>query len=136
MKGCQHVNANCRGFTIHSAVSSATGNPLNFSVERSGDTSTSVYNRMVRFMFDHTFTNGGAIHEALRGVTFCSDRGYWDPTVSYFYSDLLQLSLEPGKELIGIRSHTTRQQSLVGDRSLTQGLVGVSTILSVCGKIQ
>ena len=32
MKGCQHVKSNRRGFTIDSAVSSATGFPLNFSV--------------------------------------------------------------------------------------------------------
>jgi hypothetical protein len=84
MKGCQHVKANCRGFTIHSAVSSATGFPLSFSIERSGDTPTSIYNRMVRFMFEHAFTNGGVINEALRGVMFCSDRGYWNPAVIIF----------------------------------------------------
>ena len=32
MKGYQHTKANCRGFTVDSAVSSTTGFPLNFSV--------------------------------------------------------------------------------------------------------
>ena len=40
MKPCQHVEANCRGFTIDSAVLSATGFPLQFSVLQAGESNT------------------------------------------------------------------------------------------------
>ena len=77
LKACQHVKANCRGFTIDSAVSAATGFPLHFSALRQGESNTQNYNRMILFMFYHFFSNGAAMNQALTGIIFCSDRGYW-----------------------------------------------------------
>lgn len=77
MKGCQHIKANCRGFVIDTAVAAATGFPLHFSVLRQGETNSDNYDRMVKFMFHNRFAIDAAIQEALRGMIFCSDRGYW-----------------------------------------------------------
>ena len=77
MKSCQHVKSNCRGFTIHSAVSSATGYPLNFSVLRQGESNSDNYQRMLRSMFSHLFLRGETMHRVLNGIIFCSDCGYW-----------------------------------------------------------
>eukprot|EP00957_Ditylum_brightwellii_P005562 426576-Ditylum_brightwellii.AAC.1 len=62
MKLCQHIKANCRGFTIDSAVSSATGFPLHFSVLRQGESNTDNYKRMLQFMFSHLFSRGEIMH--------------------------------------------------------------------------
>ena len=94
MKGCQHTKANCRGFTVNSAVSSATGFPLNFSVLRQGENNTENYNRIVRFMFSHRFSVGAAMIQALNRITFCSDRGYWT-------APLILLLLELGATIFG-----------------------------------
>ena len=32
---------------------------------------------MIRSMFGHLFTRVETMHEALNGIIFCSDRGYW-----------------------------------------------------------
>ena len=61
MKPCQHTKANCRGFTIDSAVSSIPGFPMCFSVLQQGENNTENYERTVRFMFSHRFTVGAAI---------------------------------------------------------------------------
>lgn len=80
MKGCQHVKSNCKGMTIDSAVSSVTGFPLNVSVLRQGHkNNTENYERMVRFMFHQRFHVATVLlGTALDGITFCSDRGYWN----------------------------------------------------------
>ena len=75
MKSCQHVKSNCGGFTINSAVSSATGYPLNFSVLRQGESNSDNYQRMLRSMFSNLFSRGKTIHRVLNGIIFCSDRG-------------------------------------------------------------
>jgi hypothetical protein len=85
MKPCQHVKANCRGFTIDSAVFSATGFPIHFSVLKGNENNSDNYDRMVRYMFKHRFQRG-LLNQALKGVTFCSDRGYW---AAGLISDLL-----------------------------------------------
>ena len=79
-KGCQHTKRNCRGFTIDSAVSSASSFPLCFSVLCQGENNTTNYERMVRHMFEKRFTIGAAVLQCLplNGITFCSDRGYWN----------------------------------------------------------
>ena len=76
MKACQHVEANCRGFTIDSAVASASGFPYHFSVLKATESNTDNYKRMLMFMFNHIFTSGDPI--PLSGIIFCSDRGYWN----------------------------------------------------------
>ena len=80
IKGCQHTKSNCRGFTIDSAVSSASSFPLCFSALRQGENNTENYNRMVQHMFVNRFSVGAAIVQSLplHGITFCSDRGYWN----------------------------------------------------------
>ena len=77
MKPSQHVKANARGIVIDSAVSSSSGFPLGFSVLRQGENNTQNYDRIVRLMFSHRFTVAAAMMQALDGITFCSDRGYW-----------------------------------------------------------
>eukprot|EP00956_Cyclotella_meneghiniana_P000695 scaffold739_cov66-Cyclotella_meneghiniana.AAC.3 len=84
MKACQHVKSNVRGFTIDSAVSSATGFPLHFSVLRQGESNTDNYQRMLESMFSHRISRGETKHAALNGIIFCSDRGYWvAPLISH-----------------------------------------------------
>lgn len=76
MKPCQHVEAKCRGFTIDSAVASATGFPYHFSVLKSNENNSDNYTRMIQFMFNHLFLLEDPM--PLLGATFCSDRGYWN----------------------------------------------------------
>jgi hypothetical protein len=75
MKPCQHVEAKCRGFTIDSAVVSASGFPCHFSVLKANENNTDNYISMLQFMFNHSFLQGDPT--PLEGATFCSDRGYW-----------------------------------------------------------
>ena len=78
MKGCQHVKANLRGFTCDTAVSTASGFPLHLSILRQGETNTDNYKQMVEFMFQHRMSQGDQKSQALAGIIFCSDRGYWN----------------------------------------------------------
>ena len=76
-KPCQHTKSNRRGFTIDTAASSATGFPYHFSVLRQGVNNTQNYENMVKYMFGHRFACAAAMAQALYGLKFCSDRGYW-----------------------------------------------------------
>jgi len=128
MKLCQHIKSNCRGMTIDSAVSSATGYPLHFSVLRQGESNTDNYKRMLRSMFSHLFSRGEIMHEALNGIIFCSDRGYWT-------APLIDLILSLGATVFGTLKRAfwvpyTYDQKNTNGREKIDGKYGRSLFLA------
>jgi hypothetical protein len=128
MKLCQHIKSNCRGMTIDSAVSSATGYPLHFSVLRQGESNTDNYKRMLQSMFSHLFSRGEIMHEALNGIIFCSDRGYWT-------APLIDLILSLGGTVFGTLKRAfwvpyTYDQKNTNGRENVDGKFGRSLFLA------
>jgi hypothetical protein len=128
MKACQHVKSNVRGFTIDSAVSSATGFPLNFSVLRQGESNTDNYERMLKCMFSHRFSRVETMNSALNGIIFCSDRGYW-------VAPLISLILCLGGVVFGTLKRAwwvpfTYDQTKPNGREIIQGKYGRSCFLA------
>ena len=70
----RHIKANRFGHTMHTAGFSATGSPICAMFEREQETTTNVYERIIRKLFG---SRTGNANPNLFGVSFCSDRGYW-----------------------------------------------------------
>ena len=92
LANCRHIKANRTGHTAHTAGFSATGFPIGVMMQREGESNSMVYERLLKRKFG---TRHGNANPNLKGLTFCSDRGYWTPTL--IFSQLLQW----GADIVG-----------------------------------
>ena len=76
LSNCRHIKANRTGHTAHTAGFSATGFPVGVLFQREGENNSIIYERLLKRQFGSQ--NGGA-NPNLKGLTFCSNQGYWTP---------------------------------------------------------
>ena len=79
LKYATHTRANRKGLIAHTAVSSGLGIPLGIVFERSKDSTTDCFKRLLDFLFE---SDGGT---DLRNVSVHSDRGYLVPSIVFEY---------------------------------------------------
>lgn len=79
LKYCQHVQANRKGLVAHSAFTTAVMQPLGIAMERTKDTTSTCFKRILDFLFAHDGSTN------LRNVTVHSDRGYMIPQLVFEY---------------------------------------------------
>jgi hypothetical protein len=85
-------------------------------------------------MFEHAFTNGGVISEALRGVMFCSDRGHWNPAIIIFLLGFAATVFGTWKRATWNPFTCQLTKQLCGRWVIDASLAGASSMLSVSGK--
>ena len=89
MKFTTHTEPNRKGIVAHTAVSSGANVPLGIIFERTKDSSTTCFKRLLDFLFSHDGTT------ELRNVSVHSDRGYLLPNLVFQYI------LAQGGEVLG-----------------------------------
>ena len=89
LKYTTHVQANRKGFILHTAVSTGTNIPLGIVMERSKDSTLQCFERLLNTLF---CADG---ETNLRNVTVHSDRGYMLPALVFEYL------IKYGAEVVG-----------------------------------
>jgi hypothetical protein len=89
LKYTTHVKANRKGIIGHTAVSTALNLPLGIAFERTKDSSSSCFKRLLDYLFGRDGTTD------LRNVSVHSDRGYLIPSLVFDYL------LSQGADVVG-----------------------------------